>query len=60
MGKWAESDGLTLDVRLSEIDFARMSMGSRQRVNTSFREWMYDSVIGKCRDRHIIKVVPYL
>ena len=60
MGIWAESDGLTLDVRLSETDFARMSMGSRQRVNKSFREWMYDGVIGKCRDHHIIKGVAYL
>lgn len=32
-------DGILLDIRLSQNDFARLSMGSRQRVNRIFREW---------------------
>ena len=32
-------DGLLLDIKLSQNDFARLSMGSRQRVNRIFRDW---------------------
>ena len=56
----SEPDGLTLDVKLSQVDFARMSMGSRQRVNKAFREWMHDGVIERRGDRYIIKDVAAL
>lgn len=32
-------DGLLLDIKVSQNDFARLAMGSRQRVNQVFREW---------------------
>jgi len=28
-----------LDIKLSQADFARLAVGSRQRVNRIFREW---------------------
>ena len=35
----AIEDGVLIDIRVSQNDFARLSMGSRQRVNRIFREW---------------------
>lgn len=32
-------DGILLDIKLSQNDFARLAMGSRQRVNRIFRDW---------------------
>ena len=32
-------DGVLLDIKLSQNDFARLAMGSRQRVNRIFRDW---------------------
>lgn len=32
-------DGFLLDIKLSQNDFARLAMGSRQRVNRIFRDW---------------------
>ena len=31
--------GVMLDIKLSQADFARLAVGSRQRVNRIFREW---------------------
>jgi len=31
--------GVLLDIKLSQNDFARLAMGSRQRVNRIFRDW---------------------
>ncbi|MEH6634696.1 MAG: Crp/Fnr family transcriptional regulator [Halioglobus sp.] len=33
------SDGVLIDIKMSQNDFARLSMGSRQRVNRIFRDW---------------------
>jgi CRP/FNR family cyclic AMP-dependent transcriptional regulator len=32
-------DGLLIDIKVSQNDFARLAMGSRQRVNRIFRDW---------------------
>jgi CRP/FNR family cyclic AMP-dependent transcriptional regulator len=32
-------EGVLLDIKVSQSDFARLAMGSRQRVNRIFREW---------------------
>jgi len=32
-------EGILLDIRVSQNDFARLAMGSRQRVNRIFRDW---------------------
>jgi CRP/FNR family cyclic AMP-dependent transcriptional regulator len=32
-------DGILLDIKMSQNDFARLAMGSRQRVNGIFRDW---------------------
>lgn len=32
-------DGVLLDIKVSQNDFARLAMGSRQRVNRIFRDW---------------------
>jgi len=53
-------DGVSLDIKMSQMDFARMSMGSRQRVNKTFREWVRDGVIEKRRGRYIIKDIAAL
>ncbi len=34
-----EDGGIALDIKLSQNDFARLAMGSRQRVNRIFRDW---------------------
>ena len=33
------TEGLLLEIKVSQNDFARLAMGSRQRVNQVFREW---------------------
>jgi CRP/FNR family cyclic AMP-dependent transcriptional regulator len=32
-------DGILIDIKVSQNDFARLAMGSRQRVNRIFRDW---------------------
>ena len=32
-------EGLLIDIKVSQNDFARLAMGSRQRVNRIFRDW---------------------
>ena len=53
-------DGVALNMKLNQMDFARMSMGSRQRVNKAFREWVHDGVMEKRRDQYIIKDIDAL
>jgi CRP-like cAMP-binding protein len=38
-------DGVLLDIKLSQNDFARLAHGSRQRVNRIFREWDRDGLV---------------
>jgi CRP/FNR family cyclic AMP-dependent transcriptional regulator len=32
-------EGMLIDIKVSQNDFARLAMGSRQRVNRIFRDW---------------------
>ena len=48
-------DGVLVDIKVSQNDFARLSMGSRQRVNTIFREWTKQGYIDTCDDCLLIK-----
>lgn len=53
-------DGISLDIKTSQVDFAQMSMGSRRQVNKTFREWVAQGVIAKQGDRYIIKNISAL
>ena len=48
------SEGIELDMHMSQLDFARMSMGSRQRVNKIFRDWVKEGLILKQGDKYVI------
>lgn len=47
-------DGTYLNVNLSQNDFARLCLGSRQRVNKVFREWNNQKVMVMRNDRYFI------
>ncbi len=53
-------DGIALNLKVNQMDFAHMSMGSRQRVNKAFREWVRAGVIDKQRNNYIVKDVEAL
>jgi CRP-like cAMP-binding protein len=53
-------NGIELDMHMSQIDFARMSMGSRQRVNKIFRDWVKQGIMEKDGDKYVIKDVMAL
>ena len=46
--------GVLLDVQLTQNDFARLCLGSRQRVNKIFREWTEQGVLRMHRDKYIL------
>jgi CRP/FNR family cyclic AMP-dependent transcriptional regulator len=46
-------DGVLLDIKLSQNDFARLAMGSRQRVNGIFREWDRQGLVAT-RDEYLL------
>lgn len=48
-------DGLLLDIKVSQNDFARLALGSRQRVNKVFRDW---NVRGLVETRNDYLLVP--
>jgi CRP/FNR family cyclic AMP-dependent transcriptional regulator len=52
-GKAVEG-GMLLDLKLSQNDFARLAMGSRQRVNRIFREWDKLGVVVMRSDKLLI------
>ena len=52
--------GIYLSVKLSQNDFARLSMGSRQRINKIFREWNKDGIVIMKSDRYFIPDVEIL
>ncbi|MBT8114531.1 MAG: Crp/Fnr family transcriptional regulator [Arenicella sp.] len=56
----ANAAGVELDVHMSQLDFARMSMGSRQRINKIFRDWVKLGVVEKQGDKYVIKDIPAL
>ena len=43
--------GVLLDMKVSQNDFARLAMGSRQRVNRIFRDWDKSGVVVTLNDR---------
>lgn len=47
--------GIELDINLSQNDFARLCMGSRQRINKIFREWNEAGTVAFESDHYIIK-----
>ena len=46
-------DGILLDIKVSQNDFARLALGSRQRVNKIFRDWTSRGLVGT-RDDHLL------
>lgn len=52
--------GVRLDIKLSQNDFARLSMGSRQRVNRIFREWDQQGLVESRDDHLVIRDIPGL
>ena len=46
-------DGMLLDIRVSQNDFAHLALGSRQRVNKVFRDWAARGLV-ELRDDHIL------
>ncbi|GAA6138709.1 Crp/Fnr family transcriptional regulator [Arenicella sp. 4NH20-0111] len=53
-------EGVVLPVKFSQSDFARMSGGSRQRVNQIFRRWGEEGIIVKRNNRYVITDVGAL
>jgi CRP-like cAMP-binding protein len=49
------SEGVQLDVKVSQNDFARLALGSRQRVNKIFREWSSRGLVITRGDRLLIR-----
>lgn len=46
-------DGVMIDIKVSQNDFARLALGSRQRVNKIFREWSARGIV-QTRDDHLL------
>lgn len=44
--------GVILDIKVSQNDFARLALGSRQRVNRVFRDWSNRGLV-EMRDDHL-------
>ena len=53
-------EGISLQLELSQSDFARMSGGSRQRVNMIFRDWASRRVVSKQKKHYVIHDIPAL
>jgi CRP-like cAMP-binding protein len=53
-------DGVLLDIKLSQNDFARLAMGSRQRVNRIFRDWDKQGLVETRGEYLLIKDVEGL
>lgn len=49
------NEGILLDVKLNQNDFARFSMGSRQSVNKIFREWVNADIVVMHEQKYLIK-----
>jgi CRP/FNR family cyclic AMP-dependent transcriptional regulator len=48
------SDGVMLETRLSQNDFAQLAMGSRQRVNKIFREWVERGILSMVGENYLV------
>lgn len=46
-------DGILIDIKVSQNDFARLALGSRQRVNAIFSEWRTRGFL-EMRDDHLL------
>jgi len=53
-------EGVLLDIKLSQNDFARLAMGSRQRVNGIFRDWDKQGLVESRGDYLLIKDIDGL
>ena len=53
-------DGVLLDIKVSQNDFARLALGSRQRVNIIFRDWNNRGLVETRDDHLLIKDVALL
>jgi len=52
--------GVILPLQFSQADFARMSGGSRQRINKIFRQWASEGIVTKKGKNYIVHDVPGL
>lgn len=48
------ADGVKLEVKMSQLEFAQMTMGSRQRVNKVLRGWVQRGILEKQKDYYVI------
>lgn len=53
-------DGVLLDIKLSQNDFGRLAMGSRQRVNRIFRDWDKQGLVATRGDYLLIRDIQGL
>jgi CRP-like cAMP-binding protein len=52
--------GVLIDIKLSQNDFARLSLGSRQRINKIFREWNEMQIVVQESDHYCVKDIDAL
>ncbi len=60
VGEPQENGDVVMTVKFSQSDFAKMSGGSRQRVNQIFREWADKGVMSKQNKRYVVHNVDAL
>ena len=53
-------DGVTIDMQLSQSDFAQLSLGSRQRINKILSEWREDGIIELQSNQYLIRDIEAL
>jgi len=53
-------EGVLIDIKISQNDFARLAMGSRQRVNRVFREWHKQGLVETRGDHLLIRDIEGL
>lgn len=53
-------EGIRLEVKMSQLEFAQMTMGSRQRVNKVLRDWVQRGILQKQKDFYIIADIDRL
>lgn len=53
-------DGIKLEVKMSQLEFAQMTMGSRQRVNKVLRDWVQRGILQKQKDFYVIADIDRL
>ena len=46
-------EGIMIDIKVSQNDFARLALGSRQRVNAVFSEWRARDLL-ETREEHLL------